>query len=582
MGGGLLQLVAYGAQDAYISGNPQITFWKSLYKRHTNFAMESFRVNFSGTTQWGSKQTAIVGRHADLLYSTYLQVELPKFTADGVTPYLWNNDQNFLGYNLLRYIELDIGGQIIDKLYGEWLFLWTTLTQPFDKLINLVSLVSGNCDATGGAYLLNGTGCGTSGRQLKPNVFYIPLDFFYTKSPGAALPLIALQYHEVKINVIWNEPEFIAGNFTNTDRFVDRVDTDRNQDLGRGLGTGAIVYAPRISRLPTPINAAIYIDYIYLDTEERRRMAQASHEYLIEQVQFNEDKSITSANNRIDLTFNHPVKELLWVVQPSYYRDCSLMAQTQETVSYTPNSKFRLTPTTVTFTAVGFIQPVYNISFTSTPSAGYTVELFTPGSGLNTGGTSLITISGTSLGGATPANDLTFRVSNSDGSGITNVVGTPASASATYLTNCRLRPFDYSSSPVYEQWLQINGQDRMDRRYGDYFNKVQRYQHHSGGYFSGGALGFDGAGSRGAGGGVFSYSFALKPEEHQPSGTCNFSRIDTATIVMNMADQVQAQTPNTPGFNDSPDFNTWDVRVYAINYNILRVMSGMAGLAYSN
>ena len=115
MGGGLLQLVAYGAQDAYITGNPQITFWKSLYKRHTNFAMESFRVNFSGTTQWGSKQTAIVGRHADLLYSTYLQVELPKQDKNSAD-YSWNNEQNSLGYNLLRYIELDIGGQIIDRL----------------------------------------------------------------------------------------------------------------------------------------------------------------------------------------------------------------------------------------------------------------------------------------------------------------------------------------------------------------------------------------------------------------------------------------------------------------------------------
>ena len=265
------------------------------------------------------------------------------------------------------------------------------------------------------------------------------------------------------------------------------------------------------------------------------------------------------------------------------------MAQTQQTVSHNPDSYYpRVAPFSSTFVPTGYIVPRYNISFTTT-SLLYTVELYSPGSGLNTGGQSVLTILGTSLGGASPANDLTFRVSNSDGSGITIITGTPiATTTSTYTTNCRLRPFDFSNSPVYEQWLQINGQDRMDRRYGDYFSKVQSYQHHSGGG-SGSFLGYAGQNlnSRIYNGllgdsAVFSYSFALKPEEHQPSGTCNFSRIDTATIVMNMADQVQAVTANAPGFNDSPDYNTWDVRVYAINYNILRVMSGMAGLAYSN
>jgi len=89
MGGGLLQLIAYGAQDAYLSGNPQITFWKGLYKRHTNFAMEPFRINFNGQPNWGTKQTAIVGRHADLLYSTYVEVQLPYLGTDG-QPVEWN------------------------------------------------------------------------------------------------------------------------------------------------------------------------------------------------------------------------------------------------------------------------------------------------------------------------------------------------------------------------------------------------------------------------------------------------------------------------------------------------------------
>ena len=460
MGGGLLQLVAYGAQDAYLSGNPQITFWKGLFKRHTNFAMEPFRVNLTGQAAWGAKHSAIIGRHADLLYSTYLEVVMPVGT--------FNNDQGRLGYNLLKYVELDIGGQLIDRLYGEWLYLWDALSSDLTtskKLWNMVGAGPSTSSITqtysdnvfvaatsGGAVTTAAfgskattvafadtsaciSGSGNSGHPALPNVLYIPLNFFYTRNPGAALPLIALQYHEVKINIEWNDAQSIAGNFV----------------------TGT-------KTLKQPVQAAVYIDYIYLDTEERRRMAQNSHEYLIEQTQFNEDKGISSYNNRIDLTFNHPVKELIWIVQPTSYTNCSI-------------------------------------------SKGF--------------------------------------------------------------GNTRLQPFTYDQDAVYEQHLQINGQDRMDKRYGDYFNSVQTFQHHTG----------FGATVQTATSlpvhqpGVYCYSFALRPEEHQPSGTCNFSRIDTATIVMNMSGNITI----------NPDLDaTWDVRVYAVNYNILRIMSGMGGLAYSN
>ena len=438
MGGGLLQLVAYGAQDAYLSGNPQITFWKGLFKRHTNFAMEPFRINLTGQAAWGVKHSALIGRHADLLYSTYLEVVL--------APGDYNNDGGRLGYNLLKYVELDIGGQLIDRLYGEWMFIWDCLTSDTDTGEKLAHMVGSSSGRSWPIHYAGSPPNCTNGRPSKPEVRYIPLSFFYTRNPGAALPLIALQYHEVKINIQWNDIKFIAGDFTN-----------------------------KSSWPKDPIQAAVYIDYIYLDTEERRRMAQQSHEYLIEQTQYNEDKGITSANNRIDLTFNHPVKELVWVVQPSEYTDCNLAASMQET---------------------------------------------------------------------------------------------------------RLRPFTYNIDAVYEQHIQMNGQDRLDRRYGDYFNKVQPYQHHTGitqtEYIKYDTLNSNtGPGTVGLlnQAGIYCYSFALKPEEHQPSGTCNFSRIDTATLVMSMSGDVVVD-PDTD--------ETWDIRVYALNYNILRIMSGMAGLAYSN
>jgi hypothetical protein len=433
MGGGLLQLVAYGAQDAYICGNPQITFWKGLYKRHTNFAMEPFRVNLTGQAAWGVKHSAIIGRHADLLYSTYLEVVMPP----GVTV---NADKGRFGYNLIKYVELDIGGQLIDRLYGEWMFLWDSLTSDYTTSVKSWQMVNAGIGSSTTVTIAAQTQCNVgSGKPSNPTVVYIPLPFFYTKNPGAALPLIALQYHEVKINIQWNDLKFIRGDFTSNSAFDD------------------------------PVQSAVYIDYIYLDVEERRRMAQQSHEYLIEQTQFNEDKGISSYNNRIDLTFNHPVKELVWVVQPNSHTNCAISKKFNQT---------RLAP----FTYGGYA------------SNGSLVEA------------------------------------------------------------------------VYEQWIQINGQDRLDRRYGDYFRKVQAYQHHTGG----GAGIYNDPISQS---GLYMYSFALRPEEHQPSGTCNFSRIDTATIVMNLNGAVD--------IDEAQDKN-YDVRVYAINYNILRIMSGMAGLAYSN
>jgi hypothetical protein len=465
----------------YLSSNPQITFWKGLYKRHTNFAMEPFRLNLTGQPNWGMKQSVTLGRHADLAYSTYLEVVLPVYEIGSTSVKVnWNNEQGRLGYNLIRYVELEVGGQLIDRQYGEYLYLWDTLTADANKskhLWDMVGLASNRSTVENvlqaGLQLPDATSCTpATGRAGHPTVLYIPLPFFYTRNPGCALPLIALQYHETKINIQWNEKQFVSADF--------RVD--------------------RISKLPPPTSAAVYVDYIYMDVEERRRMAQESHEYLIEQVQFNEDKGLSSANNRIDLTFNHPVKELIWVVQPERFTNCKIADKTnssEATYGVPRPTTNRLSPFTYTYASQA----------------------------------------GTAATAQTPV------------------------------------------QPVFEQWIQFNGQDRLDKRYGNYYNRVQPYQHHSGSMVP---AGFD-ANPVVSGGGttivptkqqaIYCYSFALKPEEHQPSGTCNFSRIDTATIVMNMSGAYVV--------DESTD-NSWNARVYAINYNVLRIMSGMAGLAYSN
>lgn len=469
MGGGLLQLVAHGAQDAVITGNPHITFWKTLFKRHTNFAMEAFRVNFTGAPAWGQRLVAVVNRNADLVTKAYVEVTLPD-TASLSPPVSWTGGaQRRLGYLMLQRIDLEIGGQIIDTHYGEWLHLWESLTGDIDTCFKLDQMVN-PIDSLTGRPANGGTTTSLRSCGGRPQTLYIPLQFWFCRHAGLALPLIALQYHEVRFNIT----------------LADATDL-----VSAGLGN---LPAPVAARLPPPRDMALYLDYIFLDVEERRRFAQDSHEYLIEQLQYTGEQQITTSSARLDLTLNHPIKELVWVFQSVDKRDCgSALTRTN-----------------------GFTQP-------------FTYD------------------------------DIVNR--------------------------CR---------------LQINGQDRFDERYGDYFWKVQRYQHHTGGAFeslSRGALvtnatlneapsvrsdnGFVVPGVPdflfGVSNPINVYSFALKPEEQQPSGSCNFSRIDNATLVF---DSIQGVGPTGPLF---PTKTTpYSFRLYAVNYNIFRVMSGMGGLAYSN
>jgi hypothetical protein len=195
MGGGLLQLVAYGAQDAYLTGNPHITFWKVLYKRHTNFAIEAFRVNFTGAPIYGQRLVAVVNRNADLIWKTYVEITLPDTDTSGTSSdIVWTyGARRRLGYVLLQQIEVEIGGQIIDRHYGEWLYLWETLTADYDTSSKLDSMTGGEQYGTTTDF----DSCGG-----RPNTLYVPLQFWFNRNPGLALPLIALQYHEVRFNII--------------------------------------------------------------------------------------------------------------------------------------------------------------------------------------------------------------------------------------------------------------------------------------------------------------------------------------------------------------------------------------------
>jgi hypothetical protein len=528
MGGGLLQLVSYGAQDIYISGNPQITFWKVLYKRHTNFAMESIEVTFNGQADFNKRVTAVINRNADLMYRTYVQVVLPAVELSGTSTLNRFRWLSYIGHRLIKTVELEIGGQRIDRQYGDWMQIWTQLSQDQGTIEALNDMLGHTHDlvlmkdrrgyaldaSCAGAELTNTCAprAGTPARTL-----YIPLQFWFCRNPGLAIPLIALQYHEVRINI-----EF--------EQWIN-----------------CTYYELLSGTLPTSIQsltaASLYIDYIYLDTEERRRFAQQTHEYLIEQLQFTGAEAITSSSNKIQLNFNHPVKELVWVVQRDSFVDC------------TPNQSF--------INEVNGCQPFnYTDDFST---EGIVMDVLARGS-LATGGTTgaVPTVSGDGPSGPYFINGLGMPgvgPSLNGASWLDTNTGNDQAIVFEDTTNYLLAKVILQSgvrcegkNPVEVAKLQLNGQDRFTEREGRYFSRVQPYQHHS----------------RTPTQGINVYSFALKPEEHQPSGTCNFSRIDKATLQL------------TVSVNTVRSGRTAQVRVYAVNYNVLRVMSGMGGLAYSN
>jgi hypothetical protein len=467
MGGGLLQLVAYGAQDVYLTGNPQITFFKVVYRRHTNFAMEAIEQTFSGNPNYGNTVYCQISRNGDLIHRTYLEVGIKKLTVAN------NSYVNYLGLRLLKQVSIEIGGQQIDKHYSDWLYIWNELSLPVGKRFAYDTMVGADCDALNkAAYSNNGD---------ETTYLYIPLEFWFCRNIGLSLPLIALQYHEVKIKIDFET-------FAN----CTFVSTGGGANGAAGETTAASLGSTKL-----------WVDYIYLDTDERRKFAQLSHEYLIEQLQFTGTETLNASGSRVKLNFNHPCKELIWVPK--------IHSAVSQWYNYTHTDGADLI-TSNTSAYDNFKLPEVNL----TSANEYSISSNLSGS------TAILSTSG---------NLVEFLQDNI----------TPYNDSAVKLS---------FRNPFHTCLLQLNGNDRFNVRYGTYFNLVQPYQHHT---------------NIPRNRGINVYSFALKPEEHQPSGTLNMSRIDTAILDVK-------PLPNVYG----------SVNIYAVNYNVLRILSGMGGLAYSN
>ena len=571
MGGGLMQLVAYGAQDVYLTGNPQITFFKVVYRRHTNFAIENIEQVFNGTAGFGRKVTAQVSRSGDLITKMYLRVQLPQYDTAGAGGTIQGKTWAWVsrvGHALISNVELEIGGTRIDKHYGDWLNIWYELARNWahDRGYDIMI---GNTDAL--------TTLNTSHASA---FLYIPLKFFSNRNDGLAIPLIALQYHEVKINFEFNSISNLV-----------------NYQSG-----GAV---PNIDMQ----KASLYIDYVYLDSEERKRFAQAQHEYLIEQVQFTGTESISSISQKFRLNFNHPCKALYWITQLGRYKtaqpflaynpknlDSALLTATKRLVlilaSYSPNGLLNLNPSGVSTVSLnssgevlsGGIQPVVTLDPILTQKLAQIFLRIKPIAIDDVPDTDNITILGdlltideisqpvsdmwniylnsshsNSTGNRTQINlqtiqsAITTSAPLSQGISTQNIIVTQNDNYGYYLNK--------TGNPVDKVLLQLNGHDRFSERDGNYFNYVQAYQHHSNTPTDG----------------LNMYSFALNPEEHQPSGTCNMSRIDNATLNLSFGG-----APDTTNFLTDYVGSGSSISIYATNYNVLRIMSGMGGLAYSN
>ena len=438
-GGGLLQLVAQGKQDVFLTGNPQISFFKMVYRRHTNFAIESQPMYFDGTANFGQRISCLIPRRGDLLGRVYIDVLLPQLTLQDLsnTPVSYVNG---IGNALIQEITFEVGEQEIDKQTGEWMEIWQQLTTPAGQRDALNAMV-GRLDG----YAVPDLIPGPMGEGLQ---LHIPLQFFFCRNPGLYLPLLALQYHPIRINVTLAPLQSI---FYTTELL-------NNANCTLQVNPASIT------------SMMLWGDYVYLDVEERRRFVSQSQEYLIDQVQYTPLISVPAAQGQITIQtdFNHPIKEFLFVARRDF------MNQTHEPFNYSSLATNELLPASL-------------------------VPYFLPGQ-----------------------------------------VRTDLISAAK---------------------LQLDGYDRFQLRTAPYFRLVQPYEHHT---------------TTPVQNYIYTYSLALRPEDVQPTGTLNASRIDAVNWQITM-NQLLYQPDASPPINRGP----CTIRIYAINFNVFRVVNGFGGVLFT-
>ena len=555
--------------------------------------MEPIPQTWNGAADFGRTVTCNINRNGDLITNMYLQVQLPAVAANHIKDsqgkaVAWGYVPR-LGHALIQETKVEIGGSKIDEQYGDWLNIWYELSHQVGQERGYARMI-GDVDEL---------------KKISTNakstyVLYVPFQYWFNRNNGLALPLIALQYHDVRVTVQLNSWE----------NCVNWVGSSNSKPTAQVM-----------------TNCQLLIDYVYLDSEERKRFAQASHEYLIEQLQFTGSESITSVNNKYRLNFNHPSKYLIWVPHMANYNSRNTWAvhalaqgswdaasnQLAEMVALA-NSSATCVDGVVKVTVLSTTNPasdpaltglftlnkqvVVNSSTTPISDMWSRVSVVcrpSPGqvsAALGNGLYSITVGQGDSnvnawqdaynncvvVSNSLTSADLSYPVDNLKGGStvVCPVLDQNAPVHISTYDQFNYGNFlDGTDNPVIQAKIQLNGHDRFQVLDGYYFNYVQPYQHFS----------------NTPADGINVYSFALKAQDHQPTGTCNFSRIDNATLQVDLGIEnnwatasaiLPAGQANATYNNNFLGANASLLNIYTVNYNVLRVMSGMAGTAYSN
>ena len=562
MAGGLLQLIAYGAQDIYLTNNPQITFFKVVYRRHTNFSLQTFEKTFNDNPTFGSRGKVKLYRLGDLATKMYLRVILNKITGTNGIKFAWVRR---VGHAMIRQIEIEIGGVVVDRHYGTWLDIWYELARQGDHDRGYAQQI-GDYDKL--------TEYNDSGKPQA--VLYIPLQFWFNRHYGLALPLIAIQYHDIWINV----------DFEPKEKLLVRCDTFDKFNEVKILEVGLVT------------------DYVYLDMEERKRFSNVGHEYLIEQTQYYGDESLEESPKRLLLDFTNPTKEIIWAMRNGNYTTGKKFLCYSNKEDWT-NDILECSYTILSQSMLLLKGPVIGLDSTGNfpiiitpgdppPSYGKWEE-FEQGSFklLSSNGNFEVTnesnknslwinINSLTIGDYSITDKISAIIHvNSDDliiieeitSGILDrdisfpvdmITDTRNSSSEDVcvyqFTNYGLY-ITGKGNPLSSAMLEYNGQNRIEHRNGRFFGDLQPYIHHSNTPKDG----------------INLYSFAIEPEKLQPTGTSNLSKIENIVLSLWFDD-----TGNPYG--ELPPLNMLNLDnrlyIYAFSYNIIRIMNGLLGVVY--
>ena len=544
MSGGLMQLVAYGAQDVYLTGNPQITFFKIVYKRHTNFAVEAIEQIVNGDFSFGNNLSSTIAKNGDLITKMYIKCDVSLTGTNG--KFAWINK---LGHALIEEVELLIGGNRIDKQYSEWLNIWYELARNVSQDKGYDMMIGNNSDMT------------ELSMDNKSTTLYIPLKFYFNKFNGLAIPLISLQYHDVRVDF----------KLRSSDQLI--------------IKESKAVVSASIS------NISLLVNFVFLDSVERKRFASSQHEYLIEQIQVSNNEKVNLEENIYKLNFSHPCKSLYWMVQNGNF------ISGKSFLGYTPESKYiyRSGYADLNLDLIKYCSVRYVLS--QVYSLDGKVKLSLNGSGVESVSSVVSTVETVYNHHSITLGDVVIKANYNSLTNIDNVNNT-AECDSNNIDNWELvtgmsidnistpvdelmsgftrtsdslnignsdfdiivyqwnnfgKYLDYSYNPVLTSLLKLNGHERFAEQSGEFFNYLQPYETHK-------STPKDG---------INLFSFALNPLEHQPSGTCNFSRIDNTSLSIKFDPDII----NVSGTK---------LVIFVLNYNILRVMNGLAGISYSN